>query len=376
MQFTNNEIATYLYCAQLTQTRTTPLTILEWNVIVKSLSQQKLEPEVLLTINSTELVNALTEATNAQKTRIVEKIQARQKLGLSMIELEEIIHQGFGIMFRSKMPPRLKKLTPKHIPAFFYYAGDPSILTHRAMGVVGARVATETELTQTADIGNEAASHGVVIISGGAKGIDTTAVEATLQNGGKAIVFPADGLMKWIKKSDIRDYISSEQLLIMSAQSLNAPFSGHYAMQRNKFIHAPSDAVLVASSKISGKKKSGTWEGVLDNIKFQWSPLYVIGNSEGVEQLKAHGNAEQFSSFETIFTRSEPKVKTESYEIDERIVALIELAIEKGFDRETIEKKFAEVSTKYYENQKQDNSQNLVVHEQLSIEEYMGGKVD
>lgn len=33
--------------------------------------------------------------------------------------------------------------------------------------------------------------------------------------------------------------------------------------------------------------------------------------------------------------------------------------------------------TEYYENQKQveqDNSQNLVVHEQLSMEEYMGGK--
>lgn len=309
MQFTNNEIATYLYCAQLTQTRTTPLTILEWNVIVKSLSQQKLEPEVLLTINSTELSNTLIHATNAQKTRIVEKIKARQKLGLSMLELEEIVHQGFGIMFRSKMPPRLKKLTHKHIPAFFYYAGDPSILSHRAMGVVGARSATETELTQTTNIANEAASHGVVIISGGAKGVDTTAVEATLQNGGKAIVFPADGLMKWVKKSNIRSYISNKQLLIMSTQRLDAPFSGYYAMQRNKFIHAPSDAVLVASSKISTKKKSGTWEGVAENIKYQWSPLYVIGNSEGVEQLKAYGNAEQFSSFDKVLPAPNQKEK-------------------------------------------------------------------
>ncbi|WP_332699316.1 hypothetical protein [Halalkalibacter lacteus] len=40
MQFTNNEIATYLFCAQLTQTRTTPLTILEWNAVVKSLSKK------------------------------------------------------------------------------------------------------------------------------------------------------------------------------------------------------------------------------------------------------------------------------------------------------------------------------------------------
>ncbi|MDC3418086.1 DNA-processing protein DprA [Aquibacillus salsiterrae] len=382
MQFTNNEIATYLFCAQLTQTRTKALTILEWNAIVKSLSQQKLEPEVLLTINSTELLNVLTHATEVQKSKISEKIQARQKLGFSMIELKDIINQGFGIMFRSNMPPRLKKLTTKYTPAFFYYAGEPSILSHRSLGVVGARAATEQELTQTFDIGSEAASYGIVIISGGAKGVDTTGVEATLQNGGKAIVFPADGLMKWVKKSNIRSYITNGQLLLMSAQRLDAPFSGAYAMQRNKFIHAPSDAVLVASSKISGKKKSGTWEGVLENIKHQWSPLYVIGCSEGVEKLKAQGNAELFSSFDKVFTRnerSEPKKRTESNEIDERIISLIKLAIAKGLDRETIEEKFVDFSTRYYEKQKQieqDNTQNLVVHEQLSMEEYMRGKVD
>ena len=37
-------------------------------------------------------------------------------------------------------------------------------------------------------------------------------------------------------------------------------------MLRNRYIHAPSDAVLVASSKISGSKSSGTWEGVVENL--------------------------------------------------------------------------------------------------------------
>ncbi|MDF0728909.1 DNA-processing protein DprA [Cytobacillus sp. S13-E01] len=375
MQFTNNEIATYLFCAQLAQTKTTPLTILEWNAVVKSLSEQKMQPEALFKITPSELLKALTKATEAQKVKIVKKIEARQKLGISMLELKEVVHQGYGIMFRSQMPNCLKKLTQKFIPAFFYYVGDASILSHRTLGVVGARDANDDELSQTAEIAKEAVLNGVVIISGGARGVDTTAVEASLENGGKAIVFPADGLSKWVKKSAIRNYVLKGQLLLMSSQRLDAPFSGSYAMQRNKFIHAPSNAVLVASSKISGKKSSGTWEGVMENIKHQWSPLYVLGKSEGVEKLKAEGNAKEFSSFEDIFImQSEPTKNNNQTEIDEKMISLIKLAITKGLDKEIIEKKFLEISAKYYNNKqdsKQDNEregQDIVAQEQLTLE--------
>jgi DNA processing protein len=72
-------------------------------------------------------------------------------------------------------------------------------------------------------------------------------------------------------------------------------------MQRNKYIHAPSDAVLVSSSKISGTKSSGTWEGVVENLKNKWSPIYVIGNSEGVKKLLADGAAKAVTALEDIF---------------------------------------------------------------------------
>lgn len=338
MRFTDNEKATYLFCAQLSQTRTNPLTILEWNAIVKSLGEHKLQPEVLLSMDSSTLLKILTQATSSQKSKILDKIEARRKLGISMLELEEIVHQGYGIMFRSEMPQRMKKLTQKYIPAFFYYAGDPTILSHRALGVVGARDANSNELAQTDLIAREAAKQGVIIISGGARGVDSTAVDSTLQNGGKAVIFPADGLAKWVKKREIRKYIKDGKLLLMSTQKLDAPFSGSYAMQRNKFIHAPSDAVLVASSSISGKKASGTWEGVIENLKFQWSPLYVIGNSEGVNKLKNDGNAKLFTSFEDIFQVRAAGNQVILNEISEKIKHLVEYAVSEGIEKNAIEK--------------------------------------
>ncbi|MGG0717001.1 DNA-processing protein DprA [Robertmurraya massiliosenegalensis] len=375
MKYSNNEISTYLFCAQLAQTKTTPLTIIEWNAVVKSLSEHRLEPEALLSMSIKELENTLTQATSTQRKKIIQKIEARQKLGISMVELEEIVNQGYGIMFRSHMPPRLKKLTQKYVPAFFYYAGDPSILSHSTLGVVGARNASQEELTLTAQIGMKAAQYGVVIISGGARGVDTTAVEATLQNGGKAVIFPSDGLAKWVKKRETRNYLLNGQLLLMSTQQLNATFTGSYAMQRNKFIHAPSDAVLVASSKVSGPKSSGTWEGVQENLKMQWSPIYVIGNSEGVSRLLSEGNAKPFSTFEELLKEKNTSKRIHADNFDSKAKEVIQFAIDKGMDREAIEKKFADTLAKYFKKDDRKANGTLghlydpVDTEQLSIEE-------
>jgi DNA processing protein len=384
MQFTNNEIATYLFCAQLSQTKTTPLTILEWNSVVKSLSEQKQQPEALLSMTSSELLNALTQATDAQKSKILKKVAARQKLGISMLELEDIVQQGYNIMFRQHMPPRLKKLTQKFLPAFFYYAGDPLILSHRTLGVVGARNANDEELLETTKIAREAVTHGVVINSGGARGVDMTAVEAALQNGGKAVLFPVEGLAKWVKKREIRQYIMNGQLLLMSTQRLDAPFSPSFAMQRNKFIHASSDAVLVASSKISGAKSSGTWEGVLENIKMQWSPIYVIGESEGVQRLTAEGHAKYFQSFEDIYKLSAPskQLEEDKNNINFKIKELIQLAAGEGMEKETIEKIFIELLEQYYTEESGPIKEKLVQSEkaeeleQLSIIDILNEKVN
>lgn len=348
MTFSENEKTTYLFCAPLLQTKTKPLTIIEWNTIVKSLAKENLEPTYLLDCSPSELLILLTEAKKSQKMNIIKKIEARQKLGFGILELEELYHNGYNVLFRADYSKRLKKLKLNQRPPFYYYVGNLNILnSNEALSVVGARDANDDELQTISLITSEAGQRGITIISGGARGVDSIAVESALQNGGKAIIFPSDGLMNWARKKEYRKYIQNGQLLLISAQHIKAKFSGSYAMQRNKFIHSTGDATLVASSKISGTKKSGTWEGVIENIEAQWSPLYVLGRSEGVEKLKEMNKATTFTSLDNIFKPNTNKLSTS---LQKHFTDLISKAKELGLSEEIIRQVFNQSSKSIFNN--------------------------
>lgn len=375
MPFSNNERATYLFCALLPHTKTTAFSILEWNATVKSLSQNNLEPEFLLKCSPSELMNVLNEATTSQKTKIIKKVEKRQKLGFSMIELEEALNQGYNVVFRSNMPKRLKKLTLNQRPAFYYYIGDLNILnsTH-AISVVGARDALPEELNKVQSICEDAANNDVLVISGGARGVDSTATNAALKAGGKAVIFPSDGLSLWSRNKEARQYIQNGQLLIMSTQPINARFTGSYAMQRNKFIHSTGDVTLVASSKLSSAKKSGTWEGVLENLKFKWSSLYVVGSSEGVEKLKSENSAVEFKSIKEVFFSTSKLSEI----LENQLNKLFNNALSAGIDKEMIKKitlneisKIMDDTEKETEVKKSSQTDDHIVKKQLSIFENM-----
>ena len=333
MNFSKSEMATYLFCATLPSTKTTPLTIMEWNTLVTSLANHNSYPEVLLHLSEEELSNMLSNSTQAQKERIIKKVLARKQLGIAMVELEEIANQGFNVVFRSQMPKRLKRLELKLRPAFYYSVGDLNILnSEHTLGVVGARDAKQEELAQVYEICKQAAYYNIVVISGGAAGVDSTATNAALENGGRAVIFPSVGIGSLIKNKAMRHYIQNGQLLILSTQPIHAAFTGKYAMERNKFIHSTGDAVLVGASQISGAKRSGTWEGVLENIRAQWSPLYTTGQSIGVLELLKMNKAQEFTSLNNIYPLHEQLCGI----FNQRLQSVIDEGIYAGLSMETI----------------------------------------
>jgi len=69
----------------------------------------------------------------------------------------------------------------------FYYAGDVGLLESCSVSIVGARKCSEEGAARARRLAKELVGEGYSIVSGLAKGIDTAAMESTIENGGNTI---------------------------------------------------------------------------------------------------------------------------------------------------------------------------------------------
>lgn len=329
INYNENQKATFYLCAEVTNFSTRPLTIIEWNLLVKSLHDAKKEPKDIFTLTPSEIVHLLAKCTENQRKSISNKIAQRKNQTLISKELEDLTNREIKIVFRNEFPKKIQKIQNQMLPPFFYYVGDLQMFEKNTLGIVGSREAELSAINQVKEIVQEALPD-TVIVSGGARGIDDTAVMTALELGGQAILYPTDGIGRIIKMKKYRDYVLNGQLTVLSHRAVEAGFLASYAMQRNRYIHTSSDKVIIASSAISNeKKKSGTWEGVVENHKHQWTPMYGLVGSAGVNELIRQG----------IITPYKPE-----FNLEIKLDHLIEQAIDSGIPQSEVKhilKKYA-----------------------------------
>ena len=83
-------------------------------------------------------------------------------------------------------------------PLVLYYKGTlPDFDSNPVIGVVGTRKYTPYGYSAAKKLGHEIASCGGIVVSGGAKGIDTMALESALAAGGVTVAVLAGGLDKY-----------------------------------------------------------------------------------------------------------------------------------------------------------------------------------
>jgi DNA processing protein len=190
--------------------------------------------------------------------------------------------------------PEILKTRLKHLaPPILYGCGDCSLLNEGGIAIVGSRNADIQTTNHTKRISRIIANASITIISGGAKGVDITAMTEALKTGGKAIGFLADSLDRAVVNPEFRDYIKNKKLTLVSCVDPVSGFNVGNAMNRNKMIYALADAGLVMSSD---KGSGGTWEGAIEQLqKLHYVPLFVNlqGNQdEGNRALMDQGAKE------------------------------------------------------------------------------------
>ena len=137
--------------------------------------------------------------------------------------------------------------------------------------MVGSRNTSKSDLEYSRKLGAMAAEDGETIVSGGARGVDETAMLGALEVEGTVIGILANGLLRASSSAKYRRYLMDNNLGLISPFYPDAGFNVGNAMQRNKYIYCLADAAMVVHSGDSG----GTWTGAKENLRKQWVPLWV-----------------------------------------------------------------------------------------------------
>ena len=178
----------------------------------------------------------------------------------------------------ARFPQRLREQLGARCPAALFCRGDLRLLQRPCISVVGSRHLAQPGAQFAAQAGRLAAREGFTLCSGDAMGADRTAQEACLSNGGSVLIFPATELVY----CPVR-----ENVLYAAEGGFELGFSAQRALGRNRFIHAMGEKTLVAQTSFG---KGGTWNGSLDNLQHEYSPLFVFDDgSEGTRALCARG---------------------------------------------------------------------------------------
>lgn len=246
-----------------------PLTNSEWGRFALWLKEKSTTPADLLVTDPKALLQGWHDA-RISAERIIELLNRGHSLALAM---EKWQRAGLWVVTRSdpEYPKRLKQRLKTDSPPVLFGCGNKALLNAGGLAVIGSRNASEADLAFTDQVGAKAAKEGIAIVSGGARGVDETAMLGAIKQGGVVIGVMADSLLKAATSSKWRKGLMDDHAVLVSPFYPEAGFSAGNAMARNKYIYCLADSSLV----IHSGKKGGTLNGAEENLKKTWVPLWV-----------------------------------------------------------------------------------------------------
>jgi len=227
-------------------------------------------PKKLLNLAKT-LPSQKEESFYLQDEEVERIYQEFKKLKENQIQ---IIHPGH----RDYPPEFIKYAEQFSISPVLFAKGRTSLLCAPSVAIVGSRNASEKGLYAARKIAAALANHGLNVISGYAKGIDSAAHIGALEANGTTTIVLSHGILGLTIKRDFKKFNWKHDILAISQFHPEEKWTARNAMIRNKLICALSQVVIVIESgpriNLEGKM-SGTFDTGITAIKMK-KPLFVI----------------------------------------------------------------------------------------------------
>lgn len=246
------------------------LSVRQYSALARWLRDQALRPGDLLDEKGRRALRAW-DASIVDVGKVTRLLERGAALAIAVERWES---RGLWVISRSdpEYPASYKSYFGSEAPPVIYGAGNASLLLRQGLAIVGSRDAAEEDLQFAGAVARACARQRVAVISGGARGVDMTAMTAAFDEGGIAVGVLPDGLAKAAVSPRFREGLLSDRLVLISAVEPEARWFVYTAMQRNKLIYGLSAAALVVSS---GEQEGGTWAGATEALKAGRIRVYV-----------------------------------------------------------------------------------------------------
>jgi predicted Rossmann fold nucleotide-binding protein DprA/Smf involved in DNA uptake len=249
-----------------------PLTLREWNPLAHKIQASDFRrPEGLLGQSVLEIKSQLKlSETEAER---LGRLLARDEMMDS--EIKRLGSLGIFAMSRADVdyPQRYRQRLKESAPPILFYSGEPALLGQPGIAVVGSRNLDQAGQDCAEFVGNACGLSGLVLYSGGAKGVDRISMKAALESRGSVVGILADSLEKAIRTSEGQDALRRGDLCLATPYLPSAGFSVGAAMGRNRLIYCLADYAIVVASDA---QKGGTWSGATEALKAGWLPIFVL----------------------------------------------------------------------------------------------------
>ena len=181
-------------------------------------------------------------------------------------ELERLGQAGISVLtpFDDHYPGRFAERLGAAAPVLLYAAGAVELLDRPGLGVVGSRKVSPEGAEVAASAAERAARLQRPLVSGGARGVDRTAMNAAFDADGPVIGVLAESLARKLRNADMRRAIHEGRTVMCTPYSPEAPFTAGNAMGRNKLIYALSDLTLVVAAEV---ETGGSWSGAVETLR-------------------------------------------------------------------------------------------------------------
>jgi DNA processing protein len=187
-------------------------------------------------------------------------------------------------IFRSQAgyPEKLEAFLQRSAPPVLFIAGEEKLLSRPCVAVVGSRRPSAMSNRAAYRFACGLARRGTVIVSGGARGIDTAAHQGAADGGATAVV-PPTGIVTFRWRGIDRSALGPQNQCIVGQFPPRDRWRTRNALQRNHSIVALSDAVVGFEPRDHG----GTWRSCCAALRMG-KPLFVVTARSDAPHARGH----------------------------------------------------------------------------------------